>query len=43
MNRYKESMDMITLAPSADERIRRNIQAAANQSERRRNIMKTGR
>ena len=42
MNRYKESMDMITLAPSADERIRRNIQAAADQSERR-NIMKTGR
>ena len=42
MNRYKESMDKITLAPSADERIRRNIQAAADQSERR-NIMKTGR
>ena len=43
MNRYKESMDKITLAPSADERIRRNIQAAADQSERRRNIMKKGR
>ena len=42
MNRYKESMDKITLAPSADERIRRNIQAAADQSERR-NIMKKGR